>query len=308
MKIILSGSSGFVGNSFVKSFNNRYDFNFIKRKNASSFTSSNILFWDELNKDQLAFPIIHLAGKSQDSLKVKNRDEYYQINTELTKNIFDLFLQSESKIFIYISSVKAVHDSCNSIMTEDFIPNPTSDYGRSKLLAEQYIFSKDISPNKRVFILRPTLIHGPGNKGNLNLLYNLVSRNLPWPLGAFENKRSFCSIDNFLFVLSELIERDDIPSGIYNVADDEPISTNDLISLIAQSQNKKPKIWNVSKGFINFIAKIGDKLHLPINTERLQKLTDSYVVSNAKLKNAIGKNLPFSTREGLLRTFLSFKR
>jgi hypothetical protein len=111
-----------------------------------------------------------------------------------------------------------------------------------------------------------------------------------------------------MFVLKELIERDDIPSGVYNVADDEPISTNDLISLIAQSQNKKPKIWKVSKGLINFIAKIGDKLHLPINTERLQKLTDSYIVSNGKLKNAIGKNLPFSTREGLLHTFLSFKR
>jgi nucleoside-diphosphate-sugar epimerase len=152
------------------------------------------------------------------------------------------------------------------------------------------------------------MVHGSGNKGNLNLLYNVVSKNIPWPLGGFDNKRSFCSIDNLMFVLKELIEREDIPSGVYNVADDEPISTNELISLIGQSQNKKPKIWKVSKRFINFIAKIGDKLHLPINTERLQKLTDSYIVSNAKLKNAIGKDLPFSTREGLLNTFLSFKR
>ncbi|MCX6263072.1 MAG: nucleoside-diphosphate-sugar epimerase, partial [Bacteroidetes bacterium] len=150
--------------------------------------------------------------------------------------------------------------------------------------------------------------HGPDNRGNLNLLFQMVTKGLPWPLGAFDNKRSFCSIDNLMFILTELIEREDIPSGVYNVADDEAISTNELISLIGQSQNKKPKIWKVSKGFINFVAKIGDNLHLPINTERLQKLTDSYIVSNDKLKNAIGKNLPFSTREGLLHTFLSFKR
>jgi nucleoside-diphosphate-sugar epimerase len=86
------------------------------------------------------------------------------------------------------------------------------------------------------------MIHGPGNKGNLNLLYKLVSKNIPWTLGAFENKRSFCVIDNLMFLFKELIEREDIPSGIYNVADDEPLSTKDLIRLIAKSQNRNPNI------------------------------------------------------------------
>ena len=150
------------------------------------------------------------------------------------------------------------------------------------------------------------MIHGPCNKGNLNLLYKIVSKNIPWPLGAFENKRSFCSIDNLMFIFKELIEREDIPSGIYNVADDEPLSTKELIGLIAQSQNIVPKIWNISKKFIEGIASIGDKFHLPLNTERLHKLTSSYVVSNAKIKTAIGKPLLVSSREGLLKTFKSF--
>jgi nucleoside-diphosphate-sugar epimerase len=174
-------------------------------------------------------------------------------------------------------------------------------------LAENYIFSKEIPKGKRVYVLRPCLIHGPGNKGNLNLLYKLVSRNIPWPLGAFENKRSYCSIDNLMFIFMELIEREDIPSGIYNVSDDEPLSSNDLIGLIAQSQYRNPKFWNISKKFIESIASIGDKLHLPLNTERLQKLTSSYVVSNAKIKAVIGKPLPLSSREGLLKTLNSFK-
>jgi nucleoside-diphosphate-sugar epimerase len=150
------------------------------------------------------------------------------------------------------------------------------------------------------------MIHGPGNKGNLNLLYKSVSKGIPWPLGSFDNKRSYCSIDNFIFIIKELIEREDIPSGVYNVADDEALSTNDVITILAESQNKKAKIWNVPKSLIKSLTKLGDVLRLPLTTERLQKLTESYVVSNQKIKTAIGKPLPVSAKDGLLKTFNSF--
>jgi nucleoside-diphosphate-sugar epimerase len=150
------------------------------------------------------------------------------------------------------------------------------------------------------------MIHGPGKKGNLILLYKLLSKGVPWPLGSFENKRSFCSIENLVFIIKELIERDDIPSGVYNVADDEALSTNDVISILTKSQNRKPKICRISKKLIQIIAKIGNLLKLPLNEERLQKLTDSFVVSNQKIKSAIGKPLPISSKEGLLKTFKSF--
>jgi DNA repair protein RadC len=110
-----------------------------------------------------------------------------------------------------------------------------------------------------------------------------------------------------MFIIKELMEREDIPSGLYNVADDVPLSTNEVISILAESQNRKPRIWNISKSLIEHAAKIGNVLKLPLNEERLQKLTDSYVVSNKKLMNAIGKPLPVSSREGLLKTFKSFQ-
>ncbi len=103
-----------------------------------------------------------------------------------------------------------------------------------------------------------------------------------------------------------MIEREDIPSGVYNVADDESLSTNDVISILAESQNKKAKIWKVYKVLIQYLTKFGDVLRLPLTTERLQKLTESYVVSNQKIKSAIGKNLQVSARDGLLKTFYSF--
>ena len=209
-------------------------------------------------------------------------------------------------MFITLSSVKAVADEVDIELFEEVIPNPVTHYGKSKLLAEQYILSLPIPDDKRVYILRPCMIHGPGNKGNLNLLYSLVSKGLPWPLGLFENYRSYLSLENLCFIIKELIEREDIPSGVYNVADDVPLSTNELITMIAESKGKKASILNLNKNFIKVIARVGDLLKLPLNSERLHKLTETYIVSNAKVKKALGKPLPFSSREGLIKTFQSF--
>ena len=291
MSIFITGSSGFVGNSFLNHF-----------KNEVTLISSR----GKESKIDGAEVVIHLAGKAHDLKNTSASQEYYEVNTELTKKVFDAFRASEAKVFITLSSVKAVADLVEGELTEEHYPNPVTHYGKSKLLAEQYIFSKEIPVGKRVYVLRPCMIHGPGNKGNLNLLYKLVSKNIPWPLGAFENKRSFCSSENLMFIIKELINREDIPSGIYNIADDEPLSTNELIGLIAQSQNKNPKIWKVSNGLVARVASFGDKLHVPLNTERLNKLTSNYIVSNAKIKAAIRKSLPLSSREGLLETFKSF--
>ena len=105
----------------------------------------------------------------------------------------------------------------------------------------------------------------------------------------------------------ELIENNNINSGIYNLADDRPLSTNEIIRLISKSQKKKILILNISKKLIKFLSKIGDKTNFPLNSMRLKKLTESYVVSNKKIVNQIGKSLPISSEQGMLKTFNSFK-
>jgi nucleoside-diphosphate-sugar epimerase len=292
-KVLLTGSSGFIGNSVLKYLSSKFDF--------TAYIRNTKLI---LNHDI----VIHLAGKAHDIRSVTNKNEYYETNTEFTKIVFDEFLASDCKAFIFLSSVKAVADFVEGELTEEYSPIPMTHYGRSKLLAEEYILSKEIPEGKRFYILRPCIIHGPGNKGNLNLLYKFVSKGISWPLGSFENQRSFCTIDNLIFILNELVEREEIPSGVYNVADDAPLSTNEVILIMGEAQNKKPIIWSISKGLIHFVAKIGNVLRLPLNEERLLKLTDSYVVSNKKLISAIGKPLPVSSREGLLKTFKSFQK
>ena len=299
MDIIITGASGFVGQNLAdylaKGGNN------IRK---TSLRNSN---WpEELDGDAAA--IIHLAGKAHDTSNTSADEEYFTVNCDLTIKLFDIFLKSDIKDFFYFSSVKAVADTVLDVLTENEKAKPLTPYGKSKLKAENYLLSKSIPEGKRLFIIRPCMIHGPGNKGNLNLLYKVVEKGVPWPLASFPNERSFLSIHNLSFLVQKMIEKEGLPSGIYNFADDDSLSTNDLVALISETLNKKPKLWHISASLIKSIVKIGDVLPLPLNSERLKKLTESYIVSNTKIKRALGiPNLPVSTKDGLVLTIKSFQ-
>jgi nucleoside-diphosphate-sugar epimerase len=296
-RISITGSSGFVGANLKEYLNNFYQIQPMR-----------VRYLANQNFDIQSDVLIHLAGKAHDLKKVSNPSDYYESNFELTKQLFDAFLSSKASTFIFMSTVKAVADNVHGVLTEEVLPNPKTHYGIAKQQAEAYILSKEIPKGKRVYILRPCMIHGPGNKGNLNLLYQLVSKGVPWPLGGFQNQRSFLSIENLCFVIKALLDNSSIPSGVYHVADDQALSTNELIQLLGATLNKKSSIWNLPTSWIKGGAKLGDLLHFPLNSERLQKLTEDYVVSNAKILSAIGKKLPLQSREGLLKTFESFKK
>lgn len=297
MNIIITGATGFVGKNLS---------NYLKEKENHILPLSLRNTW-VLDKNVDA--IVHLAGKAHDTKNTSAKKEYFEINTELTKKLFREFLDSDVKDFIYFSSVKATADSVEGFLDEEHHSNPQTPYGKSKLEAEKFLLSQKLPDNKRLFIIRPCMIHGPGNKGNLNLLYQFVEKGIPYPLAAFENKRSFLSIDNLNFLIFEILKNRNISSGIYNFADDESLSTNDLVKLIANVSRKKGQLWKISSGLISTAAKVGDVLKLPLNSERLKKLTENYLVTNQKIKNALGiENLPISAKKGLEKTIKSFKK
>lgn len=303
-KVLITGASGFVGKNLNSYLNN---------KNVDTITFSRTeggdysLIDDQFLDNQQIGVIIHLAGKAHDLRKVVNSTDYYQANTELSKQVFDAFKHSSATTFIYISSIKAVADKTDISLTEETKPRPLTDYGKSKLAAEEYMQREAPPVGKRVYILRPCMIHGPGNKGNLNMLYQLVKKGIPYPLAAFDNTRSFLSVENLCFVIHQLLYRENIASGIYHISDDEPISTNELVKLIANKLGKRGKLWKISPNLIRWIARIGDIIPLPLNSERLQKLTESYVVSNQKLLSGLQISLPVKAKDGLRKTIESFK-
>jgi nucleoside-diphosphate-sugar epimerase len=303
--ILITGLHGFVGSNLVhtlKVYHTIYGLDIISPKKEGVIKT---FLWSDLEQLPEVDTIIHLAGKAHDTKKQTEAQVYFEINTGLTQKIFDYFLCSSAKQFIFFSSVKAMADTVKGdILTEEAIPDPKGPYGESKRAAEEYIVLQ--RSTKQVYILRPCMIHGQGNKGNLNLLYQVVRRGIPWPLGAFDNRRSFTSIDNLCYIVNGLLSKD-IESGTYHIGDDEALSTNELIHIMCEATGKKPHIWNLNKRCMNTCAKVGTALHLPLNTERLHKLTENYVVSNQKIKQALQiDKMPVTAKEGIIKTIQSF--
>ena len=323
MNILITGIHGFVGSNLVVALKKRhilYGLDIVAPEKEGVVKT---FAWEDI--ESTSFPmqrlpqfdaIIHLAGKAHDTKNQSVAQAYFDINTGLTQKIFDFFLESTAKKFIFFSSVKAAADSViGDVLREDVIPTPIGPYGESKIAAENYILDKLKNKNeklklhddrKQVYILRPCMIHGPGNKGNLNLLYNVVKKGIPWPLGDFENKRSFTSIDNLCYVVEGLLTKN-VASGIYHMGDDEALSTNELIALMCEAMGKEPHIWKMNRKMMEDCAGLGTLLHLPLNTERLRKLTENYVVSNEKIKAALGiEQMPVRAADGIMKTIKSF--
>lgn len=302
--VLISGGSGFVGTHLIRTF---HELNFKVLEVSRKPLGQEGITWDEFfQRSSNAITWIHLAGKAHDVHGTSDVTAYNEVNFELTKRFFDAFCRSEGKVFIFLSSVKAAADTVSGVLYEDAVANPKTPYGISKLKAENYILGH-LPEGKKVYILRPCMIHGPGNKGNLNLLFRLVEKGIPWPLASFQNKRSFLSIENLCFVIEKLA-MGMVPSGIYQIADDESLSTNELIDLMGETMGWKVKLWHVSRFSVRSMARFGDILRLPLNSHRLQKLTESYVVDNSKIKKALNISLPVDVRSGLKRTIESFNK
>ncbi len=192
MKVLITGIHGFVGTNLRKYLQHAELYG-IDRVQPAVPEVIKTFCWEELRTE--AAPsgdlpdldaIIHLAGKAHDTCNEALAQEYFDINTGLTQQVFDFFLTSAARTFIFFSSVAAVTDCVvGHTLTEDVIPTPKGPYGESKIRAEEYILDRCatdpycVSGKKKVYILRPCMIHGPGYKGNLNLLYNVVKKAFP---------------------------------------------------------------------------------------------------------------------------------
>ncbi len=280
----LTGSTGFIG------------------QNLSQYLGEGVVPVNLRSVEPLSFEkgaaVVHLAGKAHDLKNTSEPSAYFEVNTELTKKVFDAFLASEASVFVFMSSMKAQE-------AQEEVKGASA-YSQSKYMAEQYILAQKWPAGKRVYVLRPVMVHGPGNKGNLNLLFGVVKKLGVWPLEAFENQRSFLSVENLCFVVQALIEKEPIASGVYAVADAQPLSTNKVVALAGEGLQKKVLFWKVPKGLWFLLAKLGDVLPLPINTERLEKLTQNAVVDASPLMKQIGQPLPLQAVEGFRKTFASF--
>ncbi|MBO6516851.1 MAG: NAD-dependent epimerase/dehydratase family protein [Bacteroidia bacterium] len=298
-KILLTGASGFVGRHVIDELGSDYELHAVSTSTQQLPGIEKQFHWDKLhdvNDSYLA--VIHLAGLAHDTSSSAGEQAYFDVNQGLTRKLLDHCIQLHPKTFIYLSSVKAVVDSTSdTIVTEETPSSATNVYGRSKLAAEKEVAKAELKATK--ICLRPVMIYGKGQKGNLTTLEKLIHRGIPFPFKYWKNQRSVLFITNLTKVLRRLVETP-IASGTYFVADDEATSTVGLLKYIGEGMRKKPRFVPVPNGLIRFLRSL-----LPQKVKHTaDKILGSLEVDNNKLKSELGiTQMPFATQQGFVLTY-----
>jgi nucleoside-diphosphate-sugar epimerase len=286
--ILVSGASGFVGLILIKELLSRgHNVYGLVRNNINYFSNKNyknILIEDiskriDFNKNISIDYFYHLAAKTHD--RSNNTDEYLKINVLGLKNILGYSSRLQIKKIVMLSSIKVngegflTNDEIYSSQSQE---NPKDAYGRSKLEAEN-ILKEFCNLNKLSFvILRPPLVYGAGVKGNLNSLMNYIDKNIPMPIVKTKNLRSLVSLSNLVDALILVGLNDKVFNKTYLIADDKPISVEELYKNIASCMNKNILLINSP----SIILKI---LLWPIGKSKLvDKISTSLIVDNTELK------------------------
>lgn len=253
--------------------------------------------------------VIHLAGMGFDTTDFSKSLDFIESNLGLTQCIYEWFKTSSATQFYFLSSIKAVgkRDECE-VLTEKLQPAPFGPLGESKYLAEQYILQNE-AYLKKTYILRTALLHGEGRFFNYNVkrVFRNLRRGLPFPFGSFECRRSFTSLNNFAFVLKQMLVKPLSP-GVYNVCDDGSLSANEFYKLLGEAAGKKIRVLYLGKGFFRCLARFSEKFNLnTFNWYEYEKLNTNFIVSNQRIKDALGiDKMPFPLREGIINSTRDF--
>ncbi|MCB9262696.1 MAG: NAD-dependent epimerase/dehydratase family protein [Flavobacteriales bacterium] len=296
--ILITGATGFVGKHVLEEFSSQNVFALSSSVKAIDGVDE-VFSWDELDKINRTFDaVIHLAGLAHDTQNKRDEQDYFDVNEGLTKKLLSHCTRWQVRTFIYLSSVKAVVDSTSDdVLDEDSKSTAKGVYGRSKLAAERAIEKSNFNGTK--IILRPVMIYGKGQKGNLKALETIVNKGIPYPFGKWDNKRSVLYVKNLTFCIKKLIDNQG-ESGTYFISDDSPISTTQMLQYIGNGINKKPHLVSIPNGLIRFVRSISPNKVKNI----LDKVLGSLEVDNMKLLKALNWNkMPYETKESFEKTF-----
>jgi len=257
--------------------------------------------------------VVHLAALAHqtDPRRQRRDDEFMAVNAAGTRRLAESArLAGGVRRLVFVSSIGAVTDVCNAPLDETSLAVPVSPYGRSKLAGEQAM--QDVLQGSTVdwCVLRPVLVYGPGNPGNMGRLFRLVRTGLPLPLGGIRNRRSFAYIGNLVDAIATVTKAPGTGGRVFNVADDEAVSTPDLIRLIATASGRKARLWSAPPGALQFAARCGDLagrmgVGIGLNSYSLYRLEQSLIVSNQALRQATDWRPRSTLAAGLAATFHS---
>ncbi|MEV9616115.1 NAD-dependent epimerase/dehydratase family protein [Aliarcobacter butzleri] len=276
MKLLITGSNGFIGNYFINNYKSKYNietFSFLK---------------DDINSLDCRYldAVFHLSALVH-QMGGASASEYEKINVTQTIELAKKAKESGVKHFVFMSTVKVYGEETNSKYTENTVCNPEDDYGKSKLKAE-YELQKLEDENFEISIIRTPIVYGYGVKANIKNLISLVNKVPLLPLGKIKNKRSMVYIGNLCHLVDEIITQE--KQGIFLASDDEPLSTSKLIELISKNLNKK--IYLIKIPFFESLLKI-------LKPSFHKRLYGSLEVDNNITKEKLNLINPYSVENGV---------
>tara|TARA_B100000214_G_scaffold314224_1_gene247061 strand:+ start:1693 stop:2652 length:960 start_codon:yes stop_codon:yes gene_type:complete len=307
--ILVSGASGFIGLMLIKELlergHNVYglvrrDNNYFNNKNYTNIVIEDISKNINFNKSVRIDYFYHLAAKTHD--KTNNYDEYFRVNVLGLKNVLSYVSKLKIRKIIMLSSIKVNGEGFNTneqIYSRHSKLNPKDAYGRSKLEAENLLKEFCKINNINFVILRPPLVYGPGVKGNLSSLMNLIDRNIPMPIVKTNNMRSLISLTNLVDALIVVGLNDEIINKIYLIADDFPLKVEDLYKKIANSMDKKLFLINLPSKFLKVLlwpigkAKLVDKISTSLIVDNTDIKTDTRWKANSSLLEELNNMIKF---------------
>lgn len=274
-KILLTGSTGYIGSSFLNQYKNEYSFVKFSLLNQKI---ENIDF-DKINV------VIHCAALVHQKIEY-SYEKYHKINVDYPVKLAKLAKEKGVKQFVFISTI-AVYGEDKEKLDENTACNPITPYGKSKLEAEKQLLELN-DENFLVSIIRPPMVYGKNAPGNIYSLIKLVEKLTIIPLGKIENKRTFISIQNLCHLVDEIITQQQ--NGIFLASDDEPLSTSNLIKLISKNLDKK--VYLIKIPFFEGLLKI-------LKPSFHKRLYGSLEVDNTLTKVKLNLKNPYSVEEGI---------
>ncbi len=252
--------------------------------------------------------IIHMAASAHNIHNGNTPEsiaQFFQVNTLGTKNLVQQAIQAGVKHFIFISSIGAMATLSNRILTENSPCQPDTPYGRSKLQAEQALIELANSSTMDWTIVRPTLVYGQGNPGNMERLIKLVEKKLPLPFGSLNNRRSFVYVGNLVSAITTIVTHPQASKQIFLISDGVDISTTQLIIQIAQCLELPYHLLPVTMTLLTLAGYLGDatqmvtRRNFALNSETIRRLNGSLWVDNSKICQTLNWKPPYTFEEGL---------
>jgi nucleoside-diphosphate-sugar epimerase len=257
--------------------------------------------------------VVHLAARAH-ILQDRATDpeaEFLRVNTEGTVNLVKQSIATGVKRFVFISSIGAMTSSSDRPLTESSPCQPDTPYGRSKLQAEQALVQLASQSHMTWTVLRPPLVYGAGNPGNMERLIKLVQKGLPLPFGAVKNRRSLVYVGNLVDAIASTLNHPQAANQTFLVSDREDFSTPELIQKIATNLNHPCHLLSVPPSWLQLGGKLGDtvqnlsKKQLSLNTSTIDRLLGNLAIDSSHIQTTLNWQPPFTVDAGLAQTLQS---